>query len=250
MPMSKMYSKSVMQWNPFVGCEFGCQYCKKSFQRMLKWVGVMQSCKKCSSFAPHTHPGRLTAKFPRTKDGEFIFTCSTGDISFCDPSYRNKILEVIRANPDRTFLIQSKNPGALKSVDFPENVILGTTLETNRVKEYAGVSKAPLPEQRFMDLLVIDHPKKMITIEPVIEFDPDIMKEWVRTIKPVMVWIGYDSRKSGLIEPATAKVLRFIEDLESEGFNVIPKLIRAPHPVLGILSPISRSRKTMVKAEQ
>ena len=216
--MSRMYSKSKKQWNPFVGCEFGCSYCKKSFQRLLKWVGA--KCDGCSSFAPHIHIDRLNTKFPRTSENEFIFTCSTGDISFCPTDYREKIIEIIRANSDRTFLIQSKNPGALVGVSFPDNVILGTTLETNRIDIYSGVSLAPAPEQRFKALLSLPHKNKMITIEPIIDFAPEIMKSWVRSINPVMVWVGYDSRRSGLIEPEIEKVERFMNELSGEGFNV------------------------------
>lgn len=233
--MNHMYDACVGRLNVLVGCIFKCIYCPPAFQSFLK--RFFAKCDGCRTFQPHIHLERLEKKLSRTKEGKFIFVSSTGDISQCPSSVLDKILNVIRANSDSNFLIQSKNPGALKSISFPENVFLGTTLETNRIKEYTGVSLAPLPEQRFKDLLAINHPKKTITVEPIIEFDTEIMKEWIRAVKPVMVWVGYDSHKSGLIEPATAKVQQFIEDLRAEGFNVIEKLIRAPHPLPGSVVP-------------
>jgi len=222
-----MYVKSVCQWNPCAGCGFACKYCVRSFQAMLKrWAKA--NCPSCYRFEPHEHPWRLKSKLPRTHGDEFIFTTATGDLSFCTPDYLERIFEVIRKYADRTFLIQTKNPGVFRSTVFPANVILGTTIETNSVKEYQGVSAAPLPEQRFNDILAIDHPRKMVTIEPVIDFDLDIMKSWIRAVRPVMVWIGYDSRKTGLIEPAKEKVMRFVDEMRADGFNVIPKLIREP----------------------
>ena len=33
---NNMYELSVKSWNPFVGCEHDCVYCRSSFQRQLK----------------------------------------------------------------------------------------------------------------------------------------------------------------------------------------------------------------------
>ena len=55
---SHMYRASVMQWNPFVGCLFGCLYCLLSFQLQLKrWA--KNHCEGCYRFIPHEHPERL-----------------------------------------------------------------------------------------------------------------------------------------------------------------------------------------------
>lgn len=228
--MDRMYSKSRKQWNPFVGCEFDCVYCKKSFQAQLKRTGAILNCPQCTDYEPHTHAERFfNTKFPRTRGDEFIFTCSTGDISFCSQIYREKIYTVIRENPDRNFLIQTKDPGALKFDRIPYNVILGTTIETNREKEYKGVSGAPVPLFRFFDFIEVKHPRKMVTIEPIIDFDTQIIVEWMCKIKPIMVWIGYDSRRSGLIEPPVDKVMNLIYRLRANKIKVIEKLLRAPH---------------------
>ena len=132
MKTTNMYELSVKQWNPFVGCEYNCKYCVKSFQAALK----RSKCPECNRYSPHKHPERLDAsyKLPGTKCIHYIFTCSTGDISFCDTDYLEEIVSRIRQEKNKTFLIQSKNPATFNRVCFPDNVILGTTIETNNDK--------------------------------------------------------------------------------------------------------------------
>jgi hypothetical protein len=121
---------------------------------------------------------------------QFIFTCSSGDIAFCPTEYLERIITRIRSEPDRTFLVQSKDPCTFNKVILPKNVILGTTLETNKDELCEGISKAPNPSQRYKDFFRVNHPLKMVTIEPVIDFDLDVMIDWVentlclRCIKP------------------------------------------------------------------
>ena len=33
---SNMYEDAIYRWNVFVGCEFDCAYCKKSFKAQMK----------------------------------------------------------------------------------------------------------------------------------------------------------------------------------------------------------------------
>ena len=127
---------------------------------------------------------------------------------------------------DKTFLIQSKDPQTFNRVVFPKNVILGTTLETNKAELCEGISKAPKPSQRYKDFLKVNHPLKMVTIEPVIDFDLDIMVNWVENINPCMVWLGYDSGKNKLPEPKLEKVRNLHWGLAKRGFVVVLKTIR------------------------
>ena len=196
-----MYWLSKKQWNPFVGCKHICIYCTSSFQRQLKRYSK-KTCKACYNFTPHTHKQKLNQMLPHTPYLKFIFTCANGDIRYCRKQYFLKIIDIIRQNPDKNFLIQTKDPKKAfffrdgKQVKFPNNVILGITLETNRDKLYTNnflVSKAPKPFKRYQDFLKVKHPIKMVTIEPVIDFDIDIMIQWIDQINPSMVWLGYDS---------------------------------------------------------
>jgi len=222
---TNMYKHSVKQWNPFVGCRFNCSYCKSSFQRQIKrWA--KENCDKCYSFTPHEHPERLTQSLPNTGFMQFIFTCSSGDIAFCPSDYLLKIIARIRNEPHKKFLMQSKAPQILKEFNFPGNIILGTTIETNRDDLYEGISKAPKPSQRYSDFLTVQHPMKMITIEPVIDFNLNVMTNWIESINPIMVWLGYDSRNSHLPEPSLDKVKQLHWELGKKGFTVILKKIR------------------------
>lgn len=222
---SNMYPLSLKQWNPFVGCGFDCTYCEASFKRQAK--RQMHNCMKCYKYTPHTHSERLTIPIPTTKGDEFIFTCASGDISFCPISFLKKIIKRIEGNPNKTFLIQSKNPKTFSRVKFPDNVILGITLETNRNKLYSTVSKAPKPTQRFKDFLKITHPRKMITIEPIMDFDFDIMLKWVKQVKPQLVWIGYDSKNEGLFpEPDMNKFMKLYRAVKKAGIKIKIKTAR------------------------
>lgn len=227
MTKSNMYQLSAYQWNPFVGCNFGCVYCKNSFQAQLKrWA--KKNCQKCYNFEPHEHPERLNQSLPKTGYMQFIFTCSMGDISFCSTAYLEKIVDRIRREPDKTFLIQSKNPKTFARIDWPDNVILGTTLETNcgGMYKFHKISKALLPVERYVNFMEIQHPLKMITVEPALDFDVAILRYRIEELKPCMVWIGYDTKKNNLPEPPIEKVQQLHWKLSKLGIPVILKQLR------------------------
>ena len=181
-----MYPLSVKQWNPWVGCRHNCVYCKPSFQAQLKrWA--KDKCELCYRFEPHPHPERLGQKLPKTRYMQFIFACACGDIAFCLTDYLKKIVERMRMMSDRTFLIQSKNPATFRRVKWPRNVILGVTIETNRDDLAAGVSRAPPPSKRFRDFLAVEHEPKMVTHEPIMEFDLDVLLEWDVKLNPTLI---------------------------------------------------------------
>lgn len=222
---TNMYELSVEQWNPFVGCGHNCTYCVPSFQRQTKRRGK-KNCPDCYNFVPHEHPKRLTNSLHKTRFMQFIFTCANSDIAFCPTGYLEKILAKIRKESGKTFLIQSKNPKTFNRTSFPENVILGTTIETNRDKLCKAIATAPPPSQRYKDFLKIKHPLKMVTIEPVMDFDLDVIVEWMKNIKPCMIWLGYDSKKCHLPEPELEKLKELHWELSKAGFVVILKNVR------------------------
>jgi DNA repair photolyase len=221
-----MYELSAKQFNPFAGCKHNCSYCGSSFQAQLKRY-AKKNCQECYEFKPHTHPERLSQSLPKTKYMQFIFTCANGDIAFCPTPYLREIVSTIKGKPDRTFLIQSKNPGTFGRVDFPDNVILGTTIETNRDRLCKAVADAPPPSKRYRDFAKIEHPLKMVTIEPVMDFDLDVMVKWMRNLSPCMIWLGYDSKNNHLPEPELHKVRELHWELSRVGFIVILKHITA-----------------------
>ena len=132
---TNMYKLSTKQWNPFVGCRYDCVYCKTSFQLQQKRFSKGK-CDECYNYIPHQHAERLERLLPNTKYMQFIFTCSSGDISFCRTEYLEKIAHRIKNEPSKTFLIQSKNPKTFNRIHFPRNCIIGITLETNKDEIY------------------------------------------------------------------------------------------------------------------
>ena len=74
--------------------------------------------------------------------------------------------------------------------------------------------------------IVVNHDKKMVTIEPILDFDLDVMVKWVKEINPVVVWLGFDSKNNHLPEPSIEKFNRFHKALKKAGFNVILKTVK------------------------
>jgi hypothetical protein len=222
---SRMYDNTDT-WNPFKGCSFDCIYCRPSFQAQAK--RQMQNCMECYHYVPHTHPERLDAK--KMPNAETVFVCGNGDISFCSKEYTESIIERVARYPQKTFYFQSKQPGYFSPfiTQFPSNVILVTTLETNRNEGYKAISKAPIPSKRCEQFRRLDYPRKVVTIEPVMDFDTEIFFSWILNIKPEYVWLGLNSHPEQvqLREPSKEKVMEFIGRLGAEGIEVRGKDLR------------------------
>jgi len=215
-------------WNPFKGCLFDCLYCRPSFQAQAK--RQMHNCSKCYNYIPHTHEDRL-AKIP---SAEIIFVCGNSDISFCDPDYTKRIIDAVKIHnrrcPDKTYFFQSKKPSYFEPFlkEFPGNVILLTTLETNRDEGYREIAKAPLPTDRYRQLLELNYPRKVLTIEPVMDFDLDIFSSWIVELAPEYIWLGFNSRPKQvhLPEPSENKLLEFINIIQSHNITIKGKDLR------------------------
>jgi uncharacterized Fe-S cluster-containing radical SAM superfamily protein len=218
---TRMYD-GVTTWNPFKGCEFDCTYCTPTFKLQAK--RQKHSCNDCYQYVPHEHPERLN-QIPST---ETIFVCGNADISFCDPAYTEKIINSInkhnKSKPGKTFYFQSKRPEYFEPFldRFPDNVILLTTLETNRDQGYDKISKAPKPSERFGQLRSLKYLRKVVTVEPVMDFDLDIFSGWITSLEPEYVWLGYNSRPKqiDIPEPSKDKVKKLVEILESKNIDI------------------------------
>jgi len=140
--------------------------------------------------------------------GNFIFVGSSTDM-WCKDSVFGQITAILSHcdNYNNRYLFQSKNPERFhNNFCFPANTILGTTIETNRA--YV-VSRAPGTMQRMEAMWRLGYPK-MVSIEPIIDFDLDVMVEWIKLIKPEFVSIGADSKGHKLPEPEPQKVQSLI----------------------------------------
>jgi len=178
-------------------------------------------------FTPQLVEEELRRRF---KPGQFIFVAYMGDIAFATRDEFLRILARVREFPETYFLVQSKNPRQLYDwredwgITLPPNVYLGTTIETNR--DY-GLTKAPAPVERFRYLTGYPHNRKFLSIEPIMDFDLDILTNWVKLLQPDIVEVGYDNYANRLIEPKLSKVENLIARLE-KFTTVYRKTIRSP----------------------
>jgi len=190
-----MYPWVTHTWNVIKGkCFHDCEYCymKRFPQKKI----------------------RFDEKEMKTDlgSGNTIFVGSSCDM-FAEglPGYWIiRILNHTISYPDNTYLFQSKNPQRFFDHIMPRNVILATTIETNR--DYK-VSKAPSVIIRGHAMQKV-RTKKMISIEPILDFDVDIFLGMLSIIQPDFVSIGADSKGHGLPEPDKEKLEEFITKLK------------------------------------
>jgi hypothetical protein len=218
-----MYADTTT-WNFFKGCGHGCIYCWAAAQAKrqrpindlgephLTKTGKPKGCWKCYKFVPHLqgepagdHNKKLTERhIPRT---EIVFVAGNSDIAFIPQETMLEAIELIkerntintRSNrEEQYFYLQSKAPHVLNKylAHLPHNVRIVTTLETNRDKGYNEISLALIPSLRFRQFKELKWPQKIITIEPILDFDMEVFLGWISEINPVYVYLGYASPRT------------------------------------------------------
>ena len=65
--------------------------------------------------------------------------------------------------------------------------------------------------------------RKFVTIEPVMDFDVDILADWIARINPEFLNLGADSKDHHLPEPTMEKIQRLIERLKKYGLELREK---------------------------
>ena len=200
-----MYPFVTHTWNTIKGkCPHDCVYC---YMKIYK--------------QPELHFDEKELKTD-LGSGNFIFVGSSCDMWADDISIW-LISQIIShcKRFDNRYLFQSKNPFRFKSIGkFPSKTILGVTIETNR--EYSDISKAPYLWTRYADFLQLDLPK-MVSIEPIMDFDLDVLVQWIKDINPEFVSIGADSKRHNLPEPDGDKVRQLISALQESTVVKIKK---------------------------
>ena len=197
-----MYPFVTHTWNPIKGrCSHDCQYCymKRFPQKEL----------------------HLDEKDLQTDlgSGHFIFVGSSTDMWAEDvPSYWiYSVLAQCRRYLGNRYLFQSKNPYHFYNDPFYFNLhlrgidtIWGTTVETNQQYPCMGNAPTPLERQKAMMGLI---GRRMVTVEPILDFDLEVFVELIRLASPEWVNIGADSQGHHLPDPSAEKVEALIEQL-------------------------------------
>lgn len=217
-----MYNEAKKSLNFFVGCKHNCTYCVSSFQRQMK--RQRKRCEQCYTYEPHSHVERLDKRPPKTYGDEFIFFPSASDWAYIPQEIGERAVEYMKKYRDRKFLCQTKNPSCFYCYEFPENTILAITLETNKEEVAKTVSpNAPSPKLRYLTFKSHSHANKIVTVEPILKFDRNILSEWIREINPMRVYVGFDNHNCKLDEPSGFEMKELIRELRSDNFDVKEK---------------------------
>ena len=201
-----MYEFVTHMWGPVKGkCSHDCNYCymKRFAQRKLRL-------------------DESYLEIDNLKSERTYFVGSSTDMWANDvpTEWIEKVLKKCNNFPDNTYLFQSKNPGRFKEFigKFPPNTILGTTIETNYNHLTSKYSQAPPPLERYLQMVLISElfpkGKTILSLEPIMDFDIDIMVKWVKKINPEFISIGANSGNINLIEPSKEKVELLIKELK------------------------------------
>ncbi len=192
-----MYGWVTHTWNVVKGkCPHDCKYC---YMKMFPQKEL------------HFDEKELKTDLGKNN---FIFVGSSCDM-FAEAVSEEQIIKVLnhcKKYPYNTYLFQTKNPlrfMELRNELITMNCILGTTLETNR----SGYSYNALPITERVRGMQIKGFRKMITIEPILDFDVTPFIEYIKSIEPLFVNIGADSKNHNLPEPSEFKIETLIKEL-------------------------------------
>jgi protein gp37 len=192
-----MYPWVTHTWNAIKGrCPHGCSYCYMNVYPNL----------------PELHLDQKELKVD-LGEGNFIFVGSSCDMwAEAVPSdWIELVLEKCQEHNNR-YLFQSKNPSRFQYylMVCPLHSVFGTTIESNRSED----GLAPLPYFRYKAMRELPG-HKMVSIEPIMDFDLYTMIKWIGEIGPDFVSIGADSKGHNLPEPSPDKVNVLIEELSN-----------------------------------
>lgn len=196
-----MYEFVSHTWSPIKGkCSHDCSYCY-----MKKWG--------------ERPPLHIDEKDLETNlgEGNFIFVGHTIDLFAEDVPdiWIRQVLNRTRRYNNK-YLFQSKNPARFLEYHFdeyPEDVLLGTTIETNRDIVTSKAPSVPKRAHALNELSGFGY-STMVTIEPIFDFDLEDLVDLIVLANPEWVNIGADSKGHGLPEPSEEKVADLIKALK------------------------------------
>ena len=224
---TRMFKFIRKTWNPVVGCLHHC-YNERCWANLT--AGRLRHIDRYKDGfnKPKLIEAELKKRFGK---GQLVFVTDMGDLfgQWVPDEWILKVIEAMKNSPEAKFFLETKNPR--RYFDFlerlPHNVILSTTIETNR--DYR-LSKAPPPRERYEAMKELLWHEKHVSVEPVADFDLDVFVSWIHDIGPQRVSVGYDNYNAGFREPSLSKTLKLIDKLE-EFTDVERKTLREANTV-------------------
>lgn len=200
-----MYPWVTHTWNTVKGkCPHDCSYCY-----MKKW-----------GEQPELHFDNSELKKDLGSD-KFIFVGSGCDMwaDSIPKEWITKTLYHISNYFNNRYLYQSKNPGRFQDFIHWYNgyETFATTIETNRWIEDFMQNSPPTMEryQKIYEIRKVFGSRTVVTIEPIMDFDLDIMVHWMQRIQPEFINIGANTNsKVKLPEPNPENIQSLIEQLK------------------------------------
>ncbi len=215
--MTKMFKSVSETWNVVTGCRNACVYC---YSRILA-DGRLKHLERYKDGFQEVkfRAGELQRKF---NPGSLVFVVDMGDLfgSWVPGEWIDAVIQHVWQFPDTDFLFLTKNPWRYHRFTFPPNAILGTTIETNR--DY-NLTRANPPAARYRALLRHKHPRKFVSIEPIMAFDLAVLHKMLSDIAPELVEVGADNYGFNLPEPSGAMVRELIKELRRSCPRVVEK---------------------------
>jgi len=194
-------------------CSHHCQYCyvdNARFGRAEKFTGPIKL---------------IESEFKiNFGEGKTIFVEYQNDLFAKDVpvEWIRRVINHCNEWPKNTYVFQSKNPARFTEVDLPPNSILGCTIETNRIIN--GISEAPIPEERYLAMKKLSKgTKTFLTLEPILQFDVDILAKWIYEINPTFLNLGADSKSHNLPEPTVSDIMALVAKLKEYGIDLREK---------------------------
>ena len=194
-------------------CPHACSYCyidNPRFGRAPRYTGELRLIE--DEFKVNYGSGKSI----------FIENCNDMFAEAVPDAFIKRILAHCNTWPDNTYVFQTKNPARFtRWLDaFPEKIILGTTIETNRD---AGGNAPPTSRRASAMAILPKSIQRFLTLEPIMDFDVLELAKMVIEVSPTFLNIGADSKNHGLVEPTKEKILALVEALKGAGIEVRKK---------------------------